>query len=119
MSFVRFGKGRTARRAPGTMNRMEKAYSEVIIQRQRIGEVEWWAYEGITLKLAPDTRYTPDFAVMLADGSIEFHEVKGFMEDDAWVKLKVAAEKFPFRFVLVKALPKKAGGGFESKAVGE
>ncbi|MGD0968655.1 MAG: hypothetical protein ABR949_10240 [Candidatus Aquilonibacter sp.] len=54
------------------------------------------------MKLAPDTRYTPDFAVMLADGSLEMHETKGFMREDALVKIKLAAELFPFRFFLVK-----------------
>ncbi len=39
------------------------------------------------------------------------------MEDDAAVKIKVAAEAFPFRFVLVKARAKRDGGGFEAQEV--
>jgi len=39
---------------------------------------------------------------------IELHETKGFMRDDAAVKLKVAADKFPeFLFVLVKKIKKQ------------
>jgi hypothetical protein len=51
---------------------------------------------------------------MLADGTIEFHECKGFMEDDAAVKLKVAADQhWWWNFVLVTARKKRDGGGFE------
>jgi hypothetical protein len=55
---------------------------------------------------------------MLADGSIELHEVKGFFEDDAKVKVKVAASMFPFVFRLVRAKAKRDGGGFEIVEVG-
>jgi len=84
------------------MNKTETAYSNLLEIRKRAGEVAWYRYEGITLKLAHDTRYTPDFAVMLADGTMEMHETKGFMRDDAAVKLKTAASMFPFRFFLIR-----------------
>lgn len=101
MSFPRFAKGRRPyARVKGTMTKLERSHAEGLELRKRAGEVLWWAYEGITLKLAPDTRYTPDFAVMLADGTLEIHETKGFMEEAAWVRLKLAAELFPFRFIL-------------------
>ena len=100
--------GRTKR--PGTMNKLEEAYSWVLEARKRAGEIQWWGYEKITLKLAPDTRYTPDFALLLADDALEFHEVKGsFFRDDAKVKIKVAAAMFPFKFLLVR----KSGRGWE------
>jgi hypothetical protein len=70
--------------------------------RQLTGEIAWFAFEAVTLKLADDTRYTPDFAVMLTNGTIEMHEVKGFMRDDARVKLRVAARLFPFVFRLAR-----------------
>ena len=42
--------------------------------------------------------------VIRADGGIELHEVKGHWEDDARVKIKVAAIQHPwFRFLAVKA----------------
>lgn len=57
----------------------------------------------MTLKLAKDLRYTPDFMVHEIDGYITFYEVKGFWRDDALAKIKMASEKFPmFRFVSVK-----------------
>jgi hypothetical protein len=80
------------------MNGTERRYAAVLALRQQAGEVIWFKFEGMTLKLADDTRYTPDFAVMLADGLIECHETKGFLRDDALVKIKVAAAQFPFKF---------------------
>jgi hypothetical protein len=41
------------------------------------------------------------------------HEVKGFWTDDARVKIKVAADLYPFRFIAAQALPKKQGGGWK------
>ena len=51
--------------------------------------------------------------MMLADGTLECHECKGFWMDDGRVKIKVAASIYPFRFVAVKANPKKDGGGWK------
>ena len=50
--------------------------------------------QSMTLKLADDTRYTPDFWVVDANGQIICHEAKGFWRDDAKVKIKVAARLF-------------------------
>ena len=80
--------------------------------RQIAGEIAWYKFEGIKFRLADNTFYTPDYAVMLADGTMEIHEVKGYWEDDARVKIKVAAETYPFRFIAGKAKAKKDGGGF-------
>lgn len=111
-----FAKGRTTRRKPGTMNKTEERYSRVLEDRKRAGVIlEYW-YERWTFKLADDTRYTPDFMVQLLDGTIEAHEVKGFMEDHARVKIKVLPEMFPVRCVVVRERAKKDGGGWEVKA---
>ncbi len=96
----------------GAMNKTEAAYAQHLEGLKAAGEVAWYAFEGMTFKLADRTRYTPDFAVMRSDGLMELHEVKGFWRDDARVKIKVAAEMFPFRFIAVMAKPKKAGGGW-------
>lgn len=97
---VRAGKG--IRRVPGQMNRTEAAYAARLDVLKVAGEVAEWWYEGITLKLGADCRYTPDFLVMLPDLTLEVHETKGFMRDDALVKLRVAAGMFPFRVRLVR-----------------
>jgi hypothetical protein len=84
------------------MNGTERAYALLLKARQQAGEVLWFKFEGITLKLADDTRYTPDFLVMMADRTLECHETKGFMREDAHVKIKVAAATFPFKFRLIR-----------------
>lgn len=90
----------------GKMNKTEEAYAALLEKRKQAGEVAWFKFEAIKLRLADATFYTPDFAVMLTDGLMEMHEVKGFWMDDARAKIKIAAELYPFRFV---ALKRKAG----------
>lgn len=97
----------------GQMNKTESEYCQLLELRKRAGEIVWYRFEGIKLRLADNTFYTPDFAVMLSTGEMEMHEVKGFWTDDARVKIKVAAEQYPFRFIAVKPKAKKAGGGWE------
>jgi hypothetical protein len=97
----------------GALNRSEQAYAAHLEAKKRAGLIDWYAFEALKLRLADNTFYTPDFAVMASDGVIELHEVKGLWADDARVKIKVAAALFPFRFKAMKARSKKAGGGWE------
>ena len=97
----------------GAMNKTEAAYDAHLAQLQHAGQILWRKFEGLRLRLADNTFYTPDFAVMAADGVIECHEVKGFWQDDARAKIKVAADLYPFRFIAVRVKPKKEGGGWE------
>ncbi len=117
MKIHRFARGR-ARRTPGTMNKTEARYAAHLDLCCNAGAVAWHRYEAVTFKLAPDTRYTPDFLVMLPDGSLEAHEVKGFWEDDALVKIKCAAEMFPIKFIAVTERAKKHGGGWDVREFG-
>src|SRR5262245_38377650 len=79
----------------GTMNKTEARYAFELEVLKRGGKIIWYAFEPITLRLAKRTSYTPDFLVMHNDGSLEFVETKGHWEDDARVKIKVAAKMFP------------------------
>lgn len=97
----------------GTMNKTEEAYCQHLELRKRYGEIIWYRFEGIKLRLADNTFYTPDFSVMLANGQMEMHEVKGYWTDDARVKTKVAADQYPFRVIGITKLPAKAGGGWK------
>jgi len=93
-------RGRTA--VKDGMNSLERRYADHLLSLQLAGEILSFSFERHNLKLADRTYYKPDFEVMLTDGTIEFHEVKGFMRDDANVKIKVAAQQFPqyvFRLV--------------------
>ena len=96
----------------GVMNKTEAAYAATLDQRRTAGEVAWFKFEGIKLRLADNTFYTPDFFVMLADGALEVHEVKGYWQDDARAKIKIAADMYPMRFFAIQAKSKKDGGGW-------
>lgn len=97
----------------GDMNKTEAAYDRHLEGLKATGDVLWHKFEGLKLRLADNTFYTPDFAVMRADGAIECHEVKGHWSDDARVKIKIAASLYPFRFVAIRANAKRRGGGWE------
>jgi hypothetical protein len=100
------------------MNASEEAYARHLEAETQAGRVLMWAREPVTLRLAKGCRYLPDFMVVSADNRIEFHEVKAggaakvnskwrHPHRDGIVKIKVAADKFPFRFIL--ASPCKGG----------
>jgi hypothetical protein len=107
------------------MNKLEEAYAWYLENLKRGGDILYWEFEGIKLKLGNGAWYTPDFMVVkrillsaLVTGSpidtkpyyqhnttdrIEFHEVKGFMREAANVRIKVAASKFTMMdFVIVR-----------------
>lgn len=97
------------------MNKTESAYDAHLWNRRHSGQILWHAFEAITLRLAPKTTYTPDFLLLTSDLFLEVHETKGFIRDDAIVKLKTAAKLFPFRFKLVR---KGTGGIWDIKEIG-
>lgn len=99
---TRFDHFALGRLPAGVMNKTEQAYADFLELRKRAGEVLWWKFEGIKLRLADKTFLTPDFAIMTSDCAIELHDIKGFMMDDANVKIKIAAEAYPFKFFIVR-----------------
>lgn len=97
----------------GEMNKTEQAYARHLEALRHAGEVLWFRFEGIKFKLGDNCHYNPDFAVLTSNLQLEIHEVKGFWQEDARVKIKVAAEMYPIKFLAVKLNPKKLGGGWE------
>lgn len=100
----------------GEKNKTEAAYGDHLEQRRLTGDVIWFRFEGIKLRLADNTFLTVDYPVMLANGQLEMHDVKGSLGiymDDAKVKMKVAAEMYPFVFRIAVPRPKKKGGGWD------
>jgi hypothetical protein len=87
----------------GSMNGLETRYSsEVLNMRKLGGELVDWKFEALKFRLAKRTFYTPDFLLVFHD-RFEIHEAKGFWEEDARVKIKVAQQMFPwFAFVAVQ-----------------
>jgi len=77
------------------MNKRETAFSLLLEAAKKRGEILQWHFETVTLKVSPSTRYIPDFVAVLPSGHWQVFEIKGFLEDDAAVKFKGAAEKFP------------------------
>ncbi len=110
------------RHKPGRMNNTEFEYAKHLELLKQKGEILEYSFECTKLKIGDDCWYIPDFRVIKAnlycgeqlEASIEFHEVKGtsrkkqskgivakpFIEDDAMVKIKAAAELHPFKFIL-------------------
>ena len=120
---MRFGNSKAGlfalgRLKTGQRNKTELAYENMLESMRISGEILWYKFEGLKLRLADNTFYTPDFFVMMASGQLEAHEVKGFAMDDSVEKIKVAAEIFPFVFKMAKVRPKKLGGGWDIKVIG-
>ena len=98
----------------GVMNKTERNYAGYLESRKIKGEILYYAFDSIKFRLAEKTFYTPDFVVMKASGEIEIHEVKGHWEDDARVKIKVAASMHPFPFIAVMWNSKNNNWDFEN-----
>jgi hypothetical protein len=112
------GYGKAKRRTPGQMNATEKAYAlQVLTPLLESKDILEWSYEPVNLRIAPACSYKPDFMVISRDLTVEFHEVKGaFIHDTASiVRLKSAAEKFPFKFILAQLSKKRV---WEIKQIG-
>jgi hypothetical protein len=112
-------RGRVRKRA-GEMNRTEQSFANKLQQDEAAGIIQWYAFEAMKFRLADNTFYTPDFAVLYHDGSLWLIDTKGttkkdgkykpFVEEDAKIKAKLAAEIFPISFALAYRLPQKEGG---------
>jgi hypothetical protein len=102
------------------MNATERSYADHLDGLRAAGEILWWRFEPWTLRVTENAaegdkravRLTPDFGVMLPDGTLQCHEVKGYAGETGMLRLKAAAEVFPFEFCLVTKRRKRDGGGF-------
>jgi len=79
----------------------EMEYAGVLRSRQMAGEVREYQHHPPKIELAPARdgqralTYTPDFRVVLADGQLEYHEVKGFRRRAGVMSFKLAADLMP------------------------
>jgi hypothetical protein len=75
------------------MNKTETRMAQLLEARRLAGEISAWRFEPFSLKLAERTHYRPDFLVAHLGGRRpEIVEVKGgYIREDSWVKLKLAA----------------------------
>ena len=91
----------------GDMNATESKFAELLEVRRLTGEIAGWWFEPMAFRLADRTTYTPDFMVLLNDGTLELIDTKVYWhgkggkkgragwEEDARVKVKIAAEMYP------------------------
>lgn len=86
------------------MNGLERRYaSDVLYPRLLAQEIRKYWFEPWKLRLGLNLWYCPDFIVLMADNTVEVHEVKGFWRDDARVKIVACATEYNlFRFVAVQ-----------------
>lgn len=85
------------------LNKTEQAFKEYL--ERSLYPSEKMMSQAVTLKLGNGVRYTPDFMCTVNAEDMDMaafltilyaYEVKGFMRDDAAVKIKVAASLYPF-----------------------
>lgn len=104
------------KRHKSKMNKLEAAYAQQLELERLAGRWVWWGYEVIKLRLASGAYYTPDFALIDAGGHLVIHETKGHWREAAKVRIKVAAELYPFfQFVAVTRQRRKEGGAWTFK----
>jgi len=82
-------------------SKLERDYAAFLQVLKMSGKIADWQYESVGLKLGNGCFFYPDFLVTLPCGEVQLHEAKGYMRDDALVKLKVCARMFAFRLYLV------------------
>ena len=87
---------------------LEVEYAAYLDSLVHVGKVLCWRYEPLSLRLADRTTYTPDFLIILPDGTMELHETKGYWRPQAWIKYKIAVENFPW-FVFASVMRSKGG----------
>ncbi len=93
---------------PRGMNSWEKQYAGWLATMQAGGEVLWWAFEPIRVRLADNSFFKPDFLVVWHDGEITADEIKGVEREAAIVRWKVAAGLIPW--VTFRMLTKEGSG---------
>jgi len=106
--------------AKSPMNGQETAYAQTLESRRvgPDGDILWWGFETIKLRLGHGAWYTPDFQVLRLGGQIEIHEFKGYQEEAARVRIKAAAGLYPWlRFHQITKLPRRSGGGYEVEVI--
>ena len=85
------------------MNKLESDYAAYLEQQKMANWILDYRFESFKLILVhgvPGKRnemnYTPDFMLIANDNQVQFYEVKGYWREDARLKIKMAAELFPW-----------------------
>ena len=80
-------------------SRWEANWARYLNWLQSLGEIQSWKFEVDTFEFKAIKRgsrfYVPDFRVMNRNGSIEYHEIKGYMDARSATKLKRMKKYYP------------------------
>lgn len=104
------------------LNKTEAAFQDHLKAQYPKEEIH---AQSVTFKIGNGVRYTPDFVTFVRwedqeadECHCSAYEVKGFMRDDAAVKIKVAAHAYPrVAFFLVTKRKAAAGGGWSIQRI--
>lgn len=94
-------------------SKWEYNYALILDTWKRLGAIQSWEYEPDTFwfeKIKRGVRsYTPDFKVLWPNGLLEYHEVKGWMDDKSKTKIKRMARYHPkIKLVVIESSDYKA-----------
>lgn len=89
------------------MNKLEQNFAWELEDRRKAGVIEHWGFEEMRFRLGQGAWYKPDFVVHVGGGVVVCYECKGFWREAARVRIKVAAERYPF--ISFVAVTKVAG----------
>jgi len=81
-------------------SKKESKYYEELKLRQKAGEVVFFLRQT-PFHLPGNVKYVVDFTVFLADGTIEFIDVKGVITDIFKLKCKQVEDLYPIKITLV------------------
>lgn len=113
--FSRFARGKTKDKAQDHDrlydNKLEAEYAAHLEAERQAGKIRAWWPKPFSIRLSRRCRYELDFLVQTNSWELVIHETKGYMEDDALVKLRFVREEYPFRVFVVRK--EKSRGGFE------
>jgi len=98
---------------PGFASKWEAIFAMELEDKKRSGEIIEWHYEPITFRLSDSSvvegkkvraiTYTPDFVLWLPGMKMQCVEIKGFRNNNAINRFKVAKDKFrKIEFVMLK-----------------
>lgn len=84
-------------------SKLEYDFARELDHQELLGNITQWWYSPCKFILAAGKActYTPDFMTIDAQGFVRFFEVKGYWREDARIKSKIFAEKFPFELTIV------------------
>lgn len=93
--------------APKGLNKTEESYSQHLRLLHLAGDILWWGFEAMKVRIGKNCYFSPDFLVMYADSRLELHDTKGrkgktyYAEDDSIVKARATSANFPLPMFFV------------------